>query len=360
MRNTARSHPLTIHTPLLFPTRSRLPLPHAIPNLDDDESSDTPMASKIITPFTGPLTPTSIEAWLGQCEDGFAIYASTKTEKAPDLNVETKIRLTGANMHEPTTAAWWNAGRPEFLKLVTWEAFEKRIRSRFMPKGYKMIALRTFFLCAQNRLPFLDYAAALADARNPLGPTVITAAIYKYQLLFHAHPLLLLCVMAIPDFDLDNTSFDDLVALMSMQWESLIMEVPAIRSTFGPSLVRAPSTTASITSPPRNPLSTAERERLSAAGGCWRCRKVPTDTGWIAHVGRTCPGDPAQGVSPGPDFVAPGAPVIKKELMGAVLLDANEYFAQGEDQPDDSDILAACYRDEDTDSNASDWPTGHN
>ena len=53
-------------------------------------------------------------------------------------------------------------------------------------------------------------------------------------------------------------------------------------------------------------------------------------------------------------------PVVKKELMGAVLLDANEYFAQGEDQPDDSDALAACYRDDDTDSNASDWPTGPN
>ena len=46
--------------------------------------------------------------------------------------------------------------------------------------------------------------------------------------------------------------------------------------------------------------------------------------------------------------------------MGAVLLDANEYFAQGEDQPDNSDDLAACYRDDDTDSDASDWPTGPN
>ena len=226
------------------------------------------MASKIITPFIGPLTPTSIEAWLGQCEDGFAIYASTKTEKAPELNVETKIRLAGANMHEATTAAWWNAGRAEFLKFTTWETFEKRIRGRFMPKGYKMIALRTFFLCAQNRLPFLDYAASLADARNALGPIVITPAIYKYQLLFHAHPMLLLRVMAIPDFDLENIIFDDLVALMSMQWESLVMEIPTTRSALGPSLARTPSTTASIAPLPRNVLSTADRERLSAAGGC--------------------------------------------------------------------------------------------
>ncbi|KAF8508307.1 hypothetical protein BU17DRAFT_26366, partial [Hysterangium stoloniferum] len=134
-----------------------------------------------------PLTPTAIEGWLAQCEAGFAIYTSTKTEKAPDLTIETKIRLAGTNMQEPTMAAWWNAGRTEFLKLEAWETFQKQIRTRFMPKGYNMVALRAFLLCAQHGLPFLEYAAELAHARNALGPIVITAAIYKYQLLFHAH-----------------------------------------------------------------------------------------------------------------------------------------------------------------------------
>ncbi|KAF8507523.1 hypothetical protein BU17DRAFT_100449 [Hysterangium stoloniferum] len=316
------------------------------------------MATKIVISFAGPLTPTAIEGWLGQCKDGFSIYASTKTEKAPDLTVETKIRLTGTNMQEPTMAAWWNAGHMEFLRLESWETFEKQIRNRFMPKGYKMVALHTFFLCAQNRLPFLEYATALADAHNTLGPNIIMAAIYKYQLLFHAHPMLVLRIMAIPDFDLEDISFDNLVALMSMQWESLIMEIPATRST-----LRTSPTAASIPPIPpmpraneprnQNPLSLTDREHLSTVGGCWRCRKVPTDSGWTPHVGRTCPGDPTQGVSPGPDFVPPTPPVIKREHMGAILLDADEYFAQGEDQPEDSDV-----RYEDTDSDATDWP-GH-
>ena len=65
----AQHRSLTFHTPLPFPTRSRLPSPQAISNSDDDNSGDTlPMGSKIITPFTGPLTPTAIEAWLGQCQ----------------------------------------------------------------------------------------------------------------------------------------------------------------------------------------------------------------------------------------------------------------------------------------------------
>ncbi|KAF8519325.1 hypothetical protein BU17DRAFT_89993 [Hysterangium stoloniferum] len=160
--------------------------------------------------------------------------------------------------------------------------------------------------------------------------------------------------MAIPDFDLETISFDNLVALMSMQWESLIMEIPATRSTPGPGPARTSSTTTSTTLPHPDPLSIADHERLSAVGGCWRCRKVPSDEGWTAHVGCTCPGDPAQGVTLGPDFAAPKTPTIKREPMGAILLDAKEYFAQGEGLPDNS--IPVCYRDDDTDSDASNQP----
>ncbi|KAF8496679.1 hypothetical protein BU17DRAFT_103390 [Hysterangium stoloniferum] len=122
-------------------------------------------------------------------------------------------------------AAWWNAGRTEFLKLEVWETFAKQIRSRFIAQGLQYGRPPYIcFVCAQHGLPFLQYAADLADARNALGPIVITAAIYKYQLLFHAHPRLLFRIMTIPDFDLENISFDNLVALMSIKWESLVME----------------------------------------------------------------------------------------------------------------------------------------
>ncbi|KIJ27270.1 hypothetical protein M422DRAFT_191235 [Sphaerobolus stellatus SS14] len=143
------------------------------------------MASKILSPFVGPLTPSAIEEWLGQCEDGFTIYATTKNEKTPALTVEIQVRLTGTQLQEPSAAAWWSAGRKEFLKLESWAAFEKQIKARFMPKGYKLIALRTFFLCSQGRLPFLEYASILTEARNITGSTAITPTIYKYQLLFH-------------------------------------------------------------------------------------------------------------------------------------------------------------------------------
>ncbi|KAF8592149.1 hypothetical protein K439DRAFT_1234281, partial [Ramaria rubella] len=140
------------------------------------------MASKIISPFVGLLSPSSIDEWLGQCEDGFHIYAATKTKKAPNLTPKVQIRLTGTQLQELSTAAWWGAGRKEFLKLTTWEMF--------MPKCYRLIVLHTFFLCMQGKLPFLEFASALTEARNMAGSTAVTTTIHKYQLLFHSHTIL--------------------------------------------------------------------------------------------------------------------------------------------------------------------------
>lgn len=313
------------------------------------------MASKIVPAFTGPLTPVAIEAWLGTCEDGFEVYAMTKHEKATELDAATKIRLTGMQLQEPITAAWWNSKRKEYLKLTTWNAFEEKIRARFLPKGQKITALRHFFLCQQGRLSLDDYAATLTSARNaiPDGSNVIPNPIFKYQLLFHSHPTLLLRVMAIHNFDIDSPTLgiDNLISLMSMQWDSLSAE-GVIRNAGPPSLTRS-LLPISVASSPLKPLSPSERERLTAAGGCWRCRKTPADSGWVSHVGRTCPGDPTKGISPGSEYVPPpvSPPMVevKKELVGALFLREDH----GEDQPEDDP------RDNDTDSDDDlPWP-GH-
>lgn len=59
------------------------------------------------------------------------------------------------------------------------------------------------------------------DTCNTVRTTVINTNTYKYQLPFLAHPLLVLCIVAIPDFDIDTMAFNNLVALMSMQWVSV-------------------------------------------------------------------------------------------------------------------------------------------
>jgi hypothetical protein len=181
------------------------------------------------------------------------------------------------------------------------------------------------------------------EARNLAGTTAITSTIYKYQLLFHSHTILLR-IMALPDFDIDTITVDNLTALMSMQWESIVTEgCSSVRPT--PLLTTASSSV--FPSPARSPsgpslLTDAERTCLTNAGGCWKCQKVPTDPGWIKHVGRTCPGNPTLGILLGRDFVE-----VKREIVGAML--NVDYL--GEDQPDYSDDdRQVLYLDNETDS----------
>ena len=333
-RHNVLEEDLPLFDPLPAPTRPRkLPTPLPLLPLSDDNNnnnnSDSVMASKIASAFNSPLMPT--------------IYASMKSEKTPDLDVQTKIRLVGTQLHELSMATWWNANWKEFLKLSSWDLLEKQIRNCFMPKGYKLIPLCTFFLCAQGNLTFAEYAATLAEAHNAVGPSIISASIYKYQLLFHTHPILVLHIVAIPDFDIDNINFDDLSVLMSMQYESLSAEGNLGRLSITSCL------SSTIPAVPHLPfLDDTECECLSNAKGCWRCHKIPTDNRWVPHVGHTCPGNAANGVSPGHDFV----PAVKRELAGAVMVMPHLSLSDlTKDQLDYEEDSNTFYGDEDTDSN---------
>ncbi|KAF5338089.1 hypothetical protein D9611_014190 [Ephemerocybe angulata] len=314
------------------------------------------MASKITPVFTGPLNGTSLKLWLAQVEDNFAIYEATnsKPDKAVTLEPKMKIRIAGTQLHEPTTAAWWAASRAECLKLETYELFVSKLEKRFIPKAQKMISLRTFYLCSQGRSHFADYAAALAEARNVVTEKEVDGKTYKYHLLFHSHPQLLLRIMALPDFNLESTSFDDLASLMSMQWDSLLADGsgrPSTRSERSAVPTPAPGAPpyvpsfnpGSSSSPVPAPLTDAEREFISQNGGCWRCRKLPTDYGWTKHIGRTCPGDPSKGISPGRDYVAPS--IVKQEPRSVVAFASSSprFELGGEDQPDSRMLASAVF-----------------
>ncbi|KIJ51630.1 hypothetical protein M422DRAFT_43602 [Sphaerobolus stellatus SS14] len=203
--------------------------------------------------------------------------------------------------------------------MKSYEAFVKNIQDRFMPKGYQLIALRAFFLCSQGRNLFAECAAALAEARNAPGEAIINAELNKYRLLFHSHTLLLLRIMAMPDFDIASIAFDNLASLMAIQPQH---SGCTYTSSDGTSYANGEGLL-----PP--PFTDTERKALTA-GGYWRWRKAPTDIGWI--VGRTCPGDPTRGIFPGRDHVSP--PVVKREVVGMALYDHDDFDAGGEDQPE--------------------------
>ncbi|PPQ80005.1 hypothetical protein CVT25_001412 [Psilocybe cyanescens] len=149
--------------------------------------------------------------------------------------------------------------------------------------------------------------------------------------------MLIHCIMALPDFDIDSIGFDNLAALMAMQWDSLIAEGLTHPSHSGSTASANASTPWDTSSPAHKLLTEADQDKLTKTGGCWQCCKDSTDPGWVLHVGRTCPGDASQGILPGHDYVTPTVPV-KKEYMGAIFSSAYR-DDNGNDQPDYPDMF---------------------
>lgn len=270
------------------------------------------MSSKIITPFTGPITANALKIWLGRCEDGFENYQDT--HKDATLSAKTRIRLTGAALQEASMAEWWSAGRTEYLGLLSWDAFVKKLKARFLPVGWKMDVLEKFYACEQGRRDFQTYVAELAQCYGALPANTISSTVYKYHLLFHSHPQLYLRIRALPDFDVDSSAqtVDTLAALMGHQWDSLVADV-APRGTRLPTSTTVPlkvtSSTTSTSPRPTSgpgPLSEADKKVLQDANGCFNCRLKPGDPDWVSHFRRNCPGNTAIGALPGPEYVAPG------------------------------------------------------
>lgn len=53
------------------------------------------------------------------------------------------------------------------------------------------------------------------------------------------------------------------------------------------------------------PLTPEERRTIAAAGGCFKCRRVPSSSDWVEHKAPTCPGDASRGIPPGPRYNPP-------------------------------------------------------
>lgn len=337
------------------------------------------MTSKFIPTFSGPVTPSSLKLWLSACEDGFENYEDTHEKKG--LAVKTRIRLTGSAMLDPVMAEWWSAGKAEYLALASWDIFVGKIKARFMLTGWKMDALETFYGCVQGKRDFLTFAADLTQSINALPTGTISSTTHKHHLLYFSHHHLYLRMRAIPNFNIDDSSHtpDTLTALMAATWASLVADhssragrsLPLVSAT--PSAFTVPPTTTSPHPSVRYvPLTEEEKTALTAAGGCWNCRAKPTDDGWIPHVGKTCPGNPAIGARPGRDY-RPTATTTSKNIVAFTTVPSNATTSQNDspyppyEYPSHSGAMAAAAalvtrpkspqfepRDEDTEEDDSD------
>ncbi|KAJ7249390.1 hypothetical protein C8J57DRAFT_1239842 [Mycena rebaudengoi] len=299
--------------------------------------------SKLDVPkFKGPMSPAAIIQWLDRVTDSFDAFVAFNDDKK--LTPALRILYAGLALEEEKAAAWWGQNRATLKALATWDEFSKRILERFAPDGWKANAVCAYYSIYQQSRPYPDFATDLQTARTAIGSTgdlAITDRIHVNHLLFHAHNTLQRRALAIPGFDLEAITVDELTSLMSATWESLLAEGLVRTSYSTPSSHSIPSSavTASLRLPP---LDDTEKKCISDASGCWKCRKTPASPGWTPHIGRTCPGDVTLGVLPGRDFVP-----IKREPAASIMLydDAESQPADGEDQPDLHDRFTAGYTD---------------
>ncbi|KAJ6553204.1 hypothetical protein B0H19DRAFT_1295858 [Mycena capillaripes] len=301
--------------------------------------------SKLDVPkFKGPMSPAAIIQWLNRVTDAYVVFVAFNDDKK--LTSQVRILYAGLAFEEEKTMAWWESNREDLKKLTKWDEFTVRVLARFAPDSWKAEAARVYYTIHQHSPPYSEFATELESARIAVGTTgglTITDRIHINHLLFHAHNTLQRRVLALPGFDLEKVTVDELTSVMSTTWQSLIAErlvhmttsIPVILSP----LVTLPTPTASLRLPP---LDDAERKWISDASGCWKCHKSPSSPGWTPHIGRTCPGDASMGILPGRDYV-----VVKQEPAATIFYDDAEsqppFSNDGEDQPDMHERYAVGY-----------------
>ncbi|KAF7328541.1 Reverse transcriptase domain-containing protein [Mycena venus] len=187
-------------------------------------------------------------------------------------------------MEESAAAMWWNENRADLKGLKSWDLFAQK----------------------QGSSTFAKFAESLQNARNALAGAgvgyTISNSILKNHLLFHSHPILRLRVTGMNELPFATMKVDNLIATMSLTWDSLLAE----------GVIKLPASlpTPASASPAFAPLTQAEKEALRAANGCYHCRKTPQTPGWIKHRSDNCPSDAALGIPPhlAPAVVAAVAP----------------------------------------------------
>jgi hypothetical protein len=297
------------------------------------------MSTRLEIPvLSGVLDASNVNSWLNLCQDSFEVHAAFNSST---LKPSVQIVLAGIKMEAVAARSWWNENREELKALSTWEEFAKKVKDRFVPANWRMDALAEFYGIPQGSSGFMDYAARLQEARNTLssGGTgfVIGDSVFKNHLLFFSHPILTLRIRSIPSFDYPKLRIDQLIALMSSTWDSMVAErvIRAPPSTSAPNL---PKTTKTFV-----PLTERERDALKQVGGCYRCRRTPASPGWVKHGARDCPGDAANGVLPASSrpvaaFVGEDEDDSDGEFVTAVFPSCvlgNGSFYEGEEETDE-------------------------
>lgn len=135
---------------------------------------------------------------------------------------------------------WWNANRVELIGLHVWKDFKDRVVGRFITDAWRLEELMRFHKLRQENREFKDFARELLQFQDvliappsvdpppnpplPKYPYAIDEDTIIRHLLFFANEVLMRRVMDLSDFKLEKIKRDELVSLMTFQWDLMKRE----------------------------------------------------------------------------------------------------------------------------------------
>lgn len=200
------------------------------------------VSTNIVPYFRGPASPPEIIAWLRRCDDSFASFSFLNPSLKPPLDDKAKIRFAGTALQEKDMMMWWSANRNTFLtpSSPTWKAFVDAVKLRFITDAWRLEELMRFNQLRQENREFKDFARELLQVQDvltappkvdpppdpplPKYPYAIDDDTIIRHLLFFANEVLMRRVMDLSDFKLETIKRDELVSLMTFQWDLMKRE----------------------------------------------------------------------------------------------------------------------------------------
>ncbi|KAF7299491.1 Reverse transcriptase domain-containing protein [Mycena indigotica] len=308
--------PVSLHNPPTPPPAPTPRFPHptqpsALATTTVSRNSRARMTKPIVFPaFTDEPTPLSIRSWIGRCEDTMESFEAMNPSH--NLTARNFITLAGLKLEQRAVSDWWEENRDELKKLSCFDDFTLKLREKFVRSTWRIEALSDFYDLRQGSLDAKQWVKAIERARGLLNAAgdefKLADNIIVHHLLFYAHPILRRRILNTPTFKLSSQKIEGLSTLLEGTWDCLVgegvikprhMAVASLPS--GSSSAVSHSTNTLPTPPPLPtiaPLTTAERNALRDAGGCYNCRRKPGDPGWVQHRQHDCLGDPAAGIPP--------------------------------------------------------------
>ncbi|KAL1736554.1 histone acetyltransferase subunit NuA4-domain-containing protein [Schizophyllum commune] len=241
---------------LCVPMSPRASMSSQSPTSTANDAQDTARVVLDLPDLTEPITITSLTSWLLKCEIRFRRYNAWNKEELTDLQKITEATDKLEIDSSPRLAAFLTR-QGERLLQSTWLEFKDAIMAAMHP-NVKMDSLKEFHDIYQGESSFEEYATRLSLAQEAVNSSAMKMVdyhvndfLFKSILLFHAHPLLRLRVLALPMFDLAAITVPDLTIALSKSWDSLVAEglvAPSPSASFnadGTIATRAPSRPAS-------------------------------------------------------------------------------------------------------------------